>query len=106
MKHCVLSVILLATYPISLQIERIDNDEIDNLTNCKGIGAKIEGNICTCSSDKSTLTLHPGETYYCKELDDLKEKCKYSLFCIVHVTLIALLFALSSKLTSQSCSYN
>ena len=97
MKHYVLSVIMLAAYAISLQIQRMDHDKIFNVKNCEGIGGRIEGNNCTCS----TLTSRPGETYYCKDLEELEEKCKYLLFWIIHVTLIALLFALLASLLPE-----
>ena len=67
---------MLAAYAISLQIQRMDHDKIFNVKSCKDIGGKIEGNNCTCS----TLTSRPGETYYCKDLEELEEKCKYLLF--------------------------
>ena len=80
MKHCVLSVVLLTAYAISLKIQKMDNDEDFNVKNCKSIGANTEGNICICSSDNSTLTSHPGETYYCKEIEEREENCNYLLF--------------------------
>ena len=92
---------MLAAYAISLQIQRMDQDKIFNVKNCEGIGGRIEGNNCTCSSDNSTLTSRPGETYYCKDLEELEEKCKYLLFWIIHVTLIALLFALLASLLPE-----
>ena len=62
---------------------------------------KKKNKICTCSRDKSTLTSHPGETYYCKDLEELEENCKYLLFGIVYVTLITLLFVLVASLAPK-----
>ena len=101
MKHCVLSVILLASYAISLQIERLVNDKIFNVENCGDIDAEKRNKICTCSRNKSTLTSHPDETYYCKDLEELEENRKYLLFGIVYVTLITLLFVLVASLAPK-----
>ena len=101
MKHCVLSIILLASYAMSLQIQRLVNDKIFKVKNCANIDAEKKGKICTCSHDKSTLTSNPGETYYCKDLEELEENRKYLLFGIVYVTLITFLFALVASLVPK-----
>ena len=97
MERCVLSLFLLKTYIVALQVQRGDKDEIFNLSEeqCKDIVDSKYGkrdDTCTCSkNDKYTLTSSLSSIPYgCRDLDRKGGTTNIFLIDFFLVTLISL----------------
>ena len=80
MKRFVLSILLLTSYAIALQIHRNDTDEIINVSlgQCVRIGGSNESHNYKCSQERSTLMspIHDNN-YRCRDISRLAEHGKY-----------------------------